>query len=235
MPKNGKIYRNIKDKLNKDLLYKVDEGLQFVLDHKAAKFDETIEVHAKLGVDPRHADQVVRGTVVLPEGLGKTVRVLVFAQADKYTEAKDAGADFVGLDDLVEKIQKENWFDFDVAIATPDTMSKVGRLGRLLGPRGLMPNPKSGTVTFDVGNVVKEFKAGKVEFRVDKSGVIHVPVGKASFNLPKVRSNFNALMEALMKARPASAKGRYLRTLTVCSTMGPGVHIDPNEITAQYR
>jgi large subunit ribosomal protein L1 len=195
-----------------------------------AKFDETVELSVRLGVDPRHADQQVRGAVVLPHGTGKTVRVLVFAKGDKAREAEAAGADFVGAEDLVEKIQKENWFDFDVVVATPDMMGVVGRLGRVLGPKGLMPNPKSGTVTFDVARALSEIKAGKVEYRVDKTSIIHVPIGKRSFGAEKLHDNFKALMEAVVKAKPAAAKGQYIKSVVVSSTMGPGIKISANRV-----
>ncbi|NLC38384.1 MAG: 50S ribosomal protein L1, partial [Clostridia bacterium] len=194
-----------------------------------AKFDETVEVSARLGVDPRHADQQVRGTVVLPHGTGKTRTVLVFAKGEKLQEAEEAGADFVGGEELVEKIQG-GWLGFDVAIATPDMMGVVGKLGRILGPRGLMPNPKTGTVTFDLSKAVKEVKAGKIEYRVDKTAIVHAPIGKVSFDLDKLEENFHALLEALIKARPSAAKGQYLRSVVVSSTMGPGVKINPLKI-----
>ena len=195
-----------------------------------AKFDETIELAVRLGVDPRHADQQVRGAVVLPHGTGKTVRVLVFAKGDRVKEAQEAGAEFVGAEDLVEKIQKENWFDFDVVVATPDMMGVVGRLGRVLGPKGLMPNPKSGTVTFDVAKAVQEIKAGKVEYRVDKTSIVHVPLGKKSFGAEKLADNFKVLMEALIKAKPAAAKGQYIKSISVSSTMGPGVKVNSSKV-----
>jgi len=193
---------------------------------KFAKFDETVELHLRLGVDPKHADQMVRGTIVLPHGLGKTKKVLVIASGDKLREATEAGADFVGGDEMVNKIQSEGWTDYDAVIATPDMMRSVGRLGKVLGPRGLMPNPKTGTVTTDVANAVKEVKAGKVEFRVDKTGVVHVGVGKVSFPTDKLTENANALLQAVVKAKPSAAKGKYMRTATICSTMGPGVALD---------
>ena len=193
----------------------------------SAKFDETVEVHVRLGVDGRHADQQVRGAVVLPHGTGKTVRVLVFAKGDKAKEAEEAGADFVGAEDLVSKIQGEGWFDFDVVVATPDMMGVVGRLGRVLGPKGLMPNPKSGTVTMDVTRAISEIKAGKVEYRLDKTNIIHVPVGKVSFGKDKLVDNFHTLIGAIIKAKPAAAKGQYLRSISMSSTMGPGVKISP--------
>jgi large subunit ribosomal protein L1 len=206
--------------------YTVEEAVPLIQKVKYAKFDETVELHLRLGVDPKHADQMVRGTIVLPNGLGKSKKVLVIASVDKQREATEAGADIVGGDDMVAKIQTENWTDFDAVIATPDMMRSVGRLGKVLGPRGLMPNPKTGTVTNDVANAVKEIKAGKVEFRVDKTGVIHVPVGKVSFTSIKLVENANMLLQAVVKAKPAAAKGKYMRTATICSTMGPGVHLD---------
>ena len=203
------------------------EKVTLVSDIAGAKFDETVEAHIKLGVDSRHADQQVRGAVVLPHGTGKTKRVLVFAKGEKAKEAEQAGADFVGAEELVQKIQGENWFDFDIVVATPDMMGVVGRLGRVLGPKGLMPNPKSGTVTFDVAKAIDEIKAGKVEYRLDKTNIIHVPVGKVSFGGEKLTENFTALMDAIIKAKPAAAKGQYLRSITVASSMGPGVKINP--------
>src|SRR6202034_2517873 len=199
---------------------------------KYAKFDETVEVHMRLGVDPKHADQMVRGTVVMPNGLVKSKKVLVIASGDKQREATEAGADFVGGEDMVTKIQSENWTAFDAVIATPDMMRSVGKLGKVLGPRGLMPNPKTGTVTTDIANAVKEVKAGKVEFRVDKTGVIHVPVGKISFDEQKLVENANSLLGAVVKAKPAAAKGKYVKRVTICSTMGPGVHLDVTSFTA---
>jgi large subunit ribosomal protein L1 len=195
------------------------------IDTSYAKFDETIDVAVRLGVDPRHADQMVRGTVVLPNGLGKEVRVLVFAKGEKEKEAADGGADFVGNDDLIEKI-KEGWFDFDKAVATPDMMGAVGKIGRLLGPRGLMPNAKTGTVTFDVGKAVSELKAGKIDFRVEKAGIVHAPMGKVSFGVEKILENLTAFLETIVRIKPASAKGTYLRTIAVSTTMGPGIKID---------
>src|SRR5580698_1427067 len=206
--------------------YPLDEAVPLVQKVKFAKFDETVELHVRLGVDPKHADQMVRGTVVLPNGLGKSKKVLVIASGDKLKEALDAGADLVGGDDMVNKIQTENWTDFDAVIATPDMMRGVGKLGKVLGPRGLMPNPKTGTVTVDVANAVKEIKMGKVEFRVDKTGVIHVPVGKVSFDTGKLLENASTLLQAVVKAKPAAAKGKYVRSVTMCSTMGPGVQLD---------
>ncbi len=206
--------------------YTLDDAVPLVKKIKFAKFDETVELHMRLGVDPKHADQMVRGTVVLPNGLGKSKKVLVIASGDKLKEALDAGADLVGGDDMVTKIQTENWTDFDAVIATPDMMRGVGKLGKVLGPRGLMPNPKTGTVTTDVANAVREVKAGKVEFRVDKTGVIHVPVGKVSFDSLKLVENATTLLNAVIKAKPSAAKGKYVKSVTVCSTMGPGVPLD---------
>jgi large subunit ribosomal protein L1 len=206
--------------------YALAEAVTLVQKIKFAKFDETVEVHMRLGVDPKHADQMVRGTVVLPNGLGKSKRVVVIASGDKQREATEAGADFVGGDDIVNKIQTENWIDYDAVIATPDMMRSVGRLGKVLGPRGLMPNPKTGTVTTDVATAVKEIKAGKVEFRVDKTGVIHAPVGKVSFPNEKLLANAESLIRAVLKAKPAAAKGKYVKSVTLCSTMGPGVALD---------
>jgi large subunit ribosomal protein L1 len=206
--------------------YALDEAVPLIKKIKFAKFDETVELHMRLGVDPKHADQMVRGTVVLPNGLGKSKKVLVIASGDKLREALEAGADLVGGDDMVNKIQTENWTDFDAVIATPDMMRGVGKLGKVLGPRGLMPNPKTGTVTTDVANAVREVKAGKVEFRVDKTGVIHVPFGKASFDSTKLVENANTLLNAVIKAKPSAAKGKYVKSVTVCSTMGPGVMLD---------
>jgi large subunit ribosomal protein L1 len=206
--------------------YTLEEAIPLVQKVKFAKFDETVEIHMKLGVDPKHADQMVRGTLVLPNGLGKSKKVLVLAVGDKQREAQEAGADHVGGEELVNKIQTENWIDYDAVIATPDMMRSVGRLGKVLGPRGLMPNPKTGTVTNDVANAIKEIKAGKVEFRVDKTGVIHCPVGKVSFGKEKLVENASMLIQAVIKAKPAAAKGKYVKSATVCSTMGPGVRID---------
>src|SRR6202140_1899056 len=206
--------------------YTLNDAVPLVQKIKFAKFDETVELHMRLGVDPKHADQMVRGTVVLPNGLGKSKKVLVIASGDKLKEALEAGADLVGGDDMVAKIQNENWTVFDAVIATPDMMRGVGKLGKILGPRGLMPNPKTGTVTVDVANAVKEVKAGKVEFRVDKTGVIHVPFGKVSFDTQKLLENANSLLQAVVKAKPAAAKGKYVRSATICSTMGPGVSLD---------
>ncbi len=221
--KHGKNYIESKKLIDSTKQYDVREGLEAVLESAKAKFDETIEVSVRLGVDSRHADQQVRGAIVLPHGTGKTVRVLVFAKADKAREALEAGADFVGDEDMVKKIQTENWFGFDVCVATPDMMGLVGRIGRVLGPKGLMPNPKSGTVTMDVTKAVHDIKAGKVEYRVDKTNIIHCPIGKKSFGIDKLEENLNTLMDAIVKAKPAAAKGTYLKSIVVSSTMGPGV------------
>lgn len=225
----GKKYIESAKLIDKSALYSSTEALDLALKTAKANFDETIELHVRLGVDPRHADQQVRGAVVLPNGTGKTVRVLVFAKGDKATEAQQAGADFVGADELVQKIQSENWFDYDVVVATPDMMGVVGRIGRVLGPKGLMPNPKSGTVTFDVAKAIEEIKAGKVEYRVDKTAIVHCPIGKKSFGTEKLKENLNALMEALVKAKPAAAKGQYLKSVSVSSTMGPSAKINPTK------
>ncbi|NLB08908.1 MAG: 50S ribosomal protein L1 [Clostridiales bacterium] len=221
--KKGKKYREVAKLVDRSKIYEPAEALELVRKTATAKFDETVELHVRLGVDSRHADQQVRGAVVLPHGTGRTRRVLVFAKGPKAEEARTAGADYVGDDDLVEKIQKENWFDFDVVIATPDMMAVVGRLGRLLGPKGLMPNPKSGTVTMDVGQAVTDSKGGKVEYRLDKQNIIHCPIGKVSFPVEKLLDNYNTLMGAIIKAKPAAAKGQYVRRYTLAATMGPGV------------
>jgi large subunit ribosomal protein L1 len=213
--------------------YNLEEAVPLVQKIKFTKFDETVEVHMRLGVDPKHADQMVRGTVVLPNGLGKSKRVLVIASGDKLREAQEAGAEFVGGDDMVQKIQSEGWIDYDAVIATPDMMRSVGRLGKILGPRGLMPNPKTGTVTTDIAKAVQEVKAGKVEFRVDKTGVIHAPVGKVSFEKDKLFENANTLIQAVLKAKPSAAKGKYVRSVTICSTMGPGVPLDVTPFNAK--
>ena len=230
MAKKGKKYIEALTKMDRTKLYDATEALSLVVDVATAKFDETVEAHIKLGVDSRHADQQVRGAVVLPHGTGKTKRVLVFAKGEKAKEAEAAGADFVGAEDLVQKIQGENWFEFDVIVVTPDMMGVVGRLGRVLGPKGLMPNPKSGTVTFDVAKAIDEIKAGKVEYRLDKTNIIHVTVGKVSFGGEKLTENFAALMDAVIKAKPSAAKGQYLKSVAVTSTMGPGVKINPARI-----
>ena len=230
MAKKAKKYVEALSKVDRAKFYDATEALALVSEIATAKFDETVEAHIKLGVDSRHADQQVRGAVVLPHGTGKTKRVLVFAKGAKAEEATNAGADFVGAEDLVQKIQGENWFEFDVVVATPDMMGVVGRLGRVLGPKGLMPNPKSGTVTFDVAKAIEEIKAGKVEYRLDKTNIIHVPVGKVSFGGEKLTENFAALMDAIVKAKPAAAKGQYLKSVAVTSTMGPGVKVNPAKI-----
>lgn len=230
MAKKGKNYQESAKLIDRENLYDAGEAIELVQKTAKAKFDETVELHIKLGVDSRHADQQVRGAVVLPHGTGKTRKVLVFAKGDKAKEAENAGADFVGAEELVTKIQTENWFDYDVVVATPDMMGVVGRLGRVLGPKGLMPNPKSGTVTFDVEKAVNEIKAGKVEYRVDKTNIVHVPIGKISFGTDKLKENFNTLMDAVIKAKPAAAKGRYLRSVTISSTMGPGIKINSAKI-----
>ncbi len=231
MGKHGKKYRAGAAKIDPTKLYPIEEAVRLTLEAKSAKFDETVELAVRLGVDPRQADQNVRGTVMLPHGTGKSVRVLVIAKGDKVKEAEEAGADFAGGEELTKRITEENWLDFDTVVATPDMMGVVGRLGKILGPRGLMPNPKVGTVTFDVGKAVREVKAGKVEYRVEKAGIVHVPVGKASFGAEKLVDNAGALIEALVRAKPAAAKGHYLRSISVSTTMGPGVAIDPNTAT----
>lgn len=230
MAKKGKKYVEASSKIDKTRLYDASEALALVAEVATAKFDETVEAHIKLGVDSRHADQQVRGAVVLPHGTGKTKRVLVFAKGAKAEEATNAGADFVGAEELVQKIQGENWFEFDVIVATPDMMGVVGRLGRVLGPKGLMPNPKSGTVTFDVAKALNDIKAGKVEYRVDKTAIVHVGIGKKSFGSEKLMDNFHTLMDAIVKAKPAAAKGQYIKSVTVASTMGPGVKINPTKV-----
>ena len=222
----GKKYTDSAKQIDKSMLYDTADAMALVVKTAPAKFDETVELHVKLGVDSRHADQQVRGAIVLPHGTGKTQRVLVFAKGDKAEAAKAAGADFVGEMDLVEKIQKENWFDYDVVVASPDMMGVVGRLGKVLGPKGLMPSPKAGTVTPDVAKAVTEIKAGKVEYRLDKTNIIHCPIGKVSFGPEKLAENFNALMGAIIKAKPAAAKGQYIKSCVVASTMGPGVKVN---------
>lgn len=231
MSKNSKKHVAAMGKIDRTTTYPLKAAVDVVKESAYAKFDETVDVSVKLGVVPRHADQMVRGAVVLPNGLGKSVRVLVFAKGEKEKEALDAGADFVGSDDLVAKIQ-EGWFDFDTAIATPDMMGVVGKIGKLLGPRGLMPNPKVGTVTFDVGRAVNESKAGKVEFRVEKAGIVHAPIGKVSFDAEKLQGNLLALVEALIKAKPSAAKGTYIKKISLSSTMGPGINLDINDVTS---
>jgi large subunit ribosomal protein L1 len=227
MPKRGKGYKEAAKLIDRGALYEPADALGLVLKSARAKFDETVEVHVKLGVDGRHADQQVRGAIVLPHGTGKTVRVLVFAKGPKEAEAKEAGADYVGAEDMAQRIQSEGWFDFDAVVATPDMMGVVGRLGKLLGPKGLMPNPKSGTVTNDITKALEDIKAGKVEYRLDKSNIIHTPIGKVSFGEEKLADNFTALLEAIVKAKPAAAKGQYLKSVTLASTMGPGVKVNP--------
>ena len=227
MPKRGKKYQEAAKLIDRQNLYEIEEAVDLAVKAAPAKFDETMEVHIKLGVDGRHADQQVRGAIVLPHGTGKTKKVLVFAKGPKAQEAEAAGADYVGAEEMAQKIQTENWFDFDVVVATPDMMGVVGRLGKVLGPKGLMPNPKSGTVTMDVEKALQEIKAGKVEYRLDKTNIIHTPIGKVSFGAEKLTENFNALLEAVVKAKPAAAKGQYLRSVTVTSTMGPGVKVNP--------
>ena len=222
----GKKYKDSVKLLEKSKLYDPEEALDLVCQTSKAKFDETIEIHVRLGVDSRHADQQVRGAIVLPNGTGKTARVLVFAKGDRADQAKAAGADYVGDVDLVEKITKENWFEFDVVIATPDMMGTIGRLGRVLGPKGLMPNPKAGTVTMDVAKAVNEAKAGKIEYRLDKTNIIHCPIGKASFGAEKLQENFETLMGAIIKARPAAAKGQYIKSCVIATTMGPGIKLN---------
>jgi large subunit ribosomal protein L1 len=228
--KTGKKHLEAKKKIAKEV-YKPEEAIKLVKDLAYAKFDETVEAHFRLGVDPKQADQQVRGVAILPNGTGKNIRVLVFAQGEKVQEAKEAGADFVGGDDLVEKIQK-GWLDFDAAVSTPDMMSKVGRLGRILGPRRLMPNPKVGTVTFEVAKAVKDLKAGRVEYRTDKYGIIHVIIGKISFSEEQLLENYATILDEIARAKPSAAKGRYLRDITLASTMGPGVRVDPMASTA---
>ena len=222
----GKKYQESAKQIDRAALYDTNEAMELIVKTAPAKFDETVELHVKLGVDSRHADQQVRGAIVLPHGTGKTQRVLVFAKAAKADEAKAAGADYVGEMDLVEKIQKENWFDFDVVVATPDMMGVVGRLGKVLGPKGLMPSPKAGTVTPNVAGAVQEAKAGKVEYRLDKTNIIHCPIGKVSFGAEKLAENFNAIMGAIIKAKPSASKGQYVRSCTVAATMGPGIKIN---------
>jgi len=227
----GKKYQDSVKLVEKSKLYDTTEAMDLVIKTSKAKFDETVEAHIKLGVDSRHADQQVRGAIVLPHGTGKTAKVLVFAKGDKADAAKEAGADYVGEMDLVQKIQGENWFDFDVVVATPDMMGVVGRLGKVLGPKGLMPSPKAGTVTMDVAKAVNEIKAGKIEYKLDKTNIIHCPIGKSSFGSDKLVENFNALMGAIIKAKPAAAKGQYLRSVVVTSTMGPGIKVNQAKLS----
>lgn len=230
MAKRGKKYQESSKLIDRTKQYDPEEAIELLSQISKANFDETVELHIRLGVDGRHADQQVRGAIVLPHGTGKSKKVLVFAKGDKVAEAQAEGADYVGGEEFVAKIQNENWLDFEAVVATPDMMGIVGRLGRVLGPKGLMPNPKSGTVTFDVGKAVKEIKAGKVEYRLDKTNIIHVPIGKVSFGKEKMLENFNTLMEAIIKARPAAAKGTYLRNVTLTTTMGPGIKINAAKI-----
>lgn len=230
MRKRGKKYLESAKLVDKTALYEPKEAFDIVQKAARAKFDETVEVHIRLGVDSRHADQQVRGAVVLPHGTGKTVRVLVFAKGEKASEAEKAGADYVGAEDLVAKIQNENWFEFDVVVATPDMMGVVGRLGRVLGPKGLMPNPKAGTVTMDVAKAIADIKAGKIEYRLDKTNIVHCPIGKVSFGTEKLLDNFRILMDAIIKAKPAAAKGQYLKSVVVSSTMGPGIKINQQKV-----
>ena len=228
--KRGKKYVEAAKNIDRQTLYEATEAVSLVKKSAVAKFDETIEAHIRTGCDGRHAEQQIRGAVVLPHGTGKTVKVLVFAKGAKAEEAEAAGADFVGGEELIPKIQNDNWFDFDVVVATPDMMGVVGRLGRVLGPKGLMPNPKSGTVTFDVAKAIADIKAGKVEYRVDKTAIVHCPIGKKSFGVEKLQENFHALMDALVKAKPAAAKGQYIKSVSVSSTMGPGAKINPTKV-----
>lgn len=226
----GKKYIESCKLIDKNMLYSPNEAFELVMKTAKASFDETVELHVKLGVDPRHADQQIRGTVLLPNGTGKTVKILVFAKGEKAKEAMEAGADYVGDEELVAKIQNQNWFDFDVVVATPDMMGVVGRIGKILGPKGLMPNPKSGTVTMDLSKAISEIKSGKVEYRIDKTAIVHVAIGKKSFGVDSLMENFNAVMNAIIKSKPVSAKGQYLRSISVCSTMGPGVKINTTKL-----
>lgn len=230
MAKQGKKFKESLKLIDRHTLYDVTEAIDLVLQTSKANFDETVDMSVRLGVDPRHADQQVRGAVVLPNGTGRTRKVLVIAKGDKIKEAEDAGADFVGGDELVAKIQNDGWLEFDVVVATPDMMGVVGRIGRVLGPKGLMPNPKSGTVTFEVAKAVEEIKAGKVEYRVDKASIVHVPIGKVSFGKEKLIENFNTMMDTLIKVKPASSKGRYLRSVFISGTMGPGIKVNAQKI-----
>ena len=230
MPKRGKKYKAALELFDNHELYETEQAMEIVIKTAGAKFDETIEAHYRMGLDGRHADQQIRGAIVLPHGTGKTKRVLVFAKGPKATEAEEAGADYVGAEEMAAKIQKEGWFDFDAVIATPDMMGVVGRLGKILGPKGLMPNPKSGTVTMDVAKAIAETKAGKVEYRLDKTNIVHCPIGKASFGPEKLQENFEALTAAIIKAKPAAAKGQYIKSATVAATMGPGVKLNPQKL-----
>ena len=230
MAKKGKKYQEAAKLVNRAELYDVDKAFELVTKTATAKFDETVEAHFKMGLDGRHADQQIRGAIVLPNGTGKTKKVLVFAKGEKVHEAEAAGADFVGAEDMAERIQKENWFDFDTVVATPDMMGVVGRLGKILGPKGLMPNPKSGTVTMDLTKALHEIKAGKVEYRLDKQNIVHTQIGKVSFGPEKLQQNFQALVEAIIKAKPAAAKGQYIKSATVTTTMGPGIKINTTKL-----
>ena len=230
MAKRGKKYQDAAKLIDRAELYDVDKAFELVTKTAAAKFDETVEAHFKMGLDGRHADQQIRGAIVLPNGTGKTKKVLVFAKGEKAHEAEAAGADFVGAEDMAERIQKENWFDFDTVVATPDMMGVVGRLGKILGPKGLMPNPKSGTVTMDLTKAQHEIKAGKVEYRLDKQNIVHTQIGKVSFGPEKLQQNFQALVEAIIKAKPAAAKGQYIKSATVATTMGPGIKINTTKL-----
>lgn len=234
MPKHGKNYKEARERIDREKQIPLSEAVGLVKEISTAKFDETVEICAKLGVDPRHAEQMVRGSVALPNGIGKEERVVAFAKGEKVAEAKEAGAEYVGADDLAEKIQG-GWMEFDRVVATPDVMSVVGKLGRVLGPRGMMPNPKSGTVSFDVGRMVREIKAGKVEYRVDKAGIIHAPVGKVSFEEKALSENISAVVDALVRAKPAASKGVYFKGLTISSTMGPGVKVDHQSLLAALK
>lgn len=234
MPNSGKKYRRSLTKVDRSKRYALEEACKLLPETKVAKFDESVDIAVRLGVDPKHADQMVRGAVVLPNGTGKTQRVVVVAKGDKAREAQEAGADVVGAEDLVEKIQKESWTDFDTMVATPDMMGLVGRLGRVLGPKGLMPNPKVGTVTTDVARAVRELKAGRVEFRVEKAGIVHARIGKASFGGEKLHQNARALLETLLRLKPATAKGTYMKSVTLSTTMGPGIRVDTLPLVAEF-
>ncbi|MBQ9912315.1 MAG: 50S ribosomal protein L1 [Firmicutes bacterium] len=230
MAKHGKKYQEAAKLINKAELYDVEDAFATIVKTATAKFDETVEAHFRMGLDGRHADQQIRGAIVLPHGTGKSVKVLVFAKGEKAHEAEAAGADFVGAEEMAEKIQKENWFDFDVVVATPDMMGVVGRLGKILGPKGLMPNPKSGTVTMDLTKALADIKAGKVEYRLDKTNIVHTPIGKVSFGPEKLAENYKALVDAIVKAKPAAAKGQYIRSASIACTMGPGIKINPQKL-----